>query len=112
MGICINLQDESGTDIFYLEPSRQKGQRTILEQKLADGWTEKEIVDFEKMLEHPFGDAIPVIISKNFSEERVRKAEKWIGKSAKGIWVVPFEEGEWTNVSSEQFLLVKREVNR
>ena len=110
VGICINLYDENREKIFCLPPSRSKSHRTELEQTLAVEWKEEVVADFEKMLEIPTRDAIPVIISKNISEQRVREAEALCGKKAKGIWVVVHEPGEIPSVHSNAFLFVKREV--
>ena len=110
VGICINLYDENREKIFYLPPSRSKSHRTELEQTLAVEWKEDAVADFGKILEIPSQDAIPVIISKNISEQRVRAAEALCGKKAKGIWVVPHEPGEAPCISSHSFLFVKREV--
>lgn len=110
VGICMNLYDEKQRRSFYLSISRSKSNRTVLEQRLATEWKEEAVTDFEKILETPFGDAIPVIISKNVSLERLQKAESLMGKKTKGIWVLPFEPGETKMVQSDCFLFVKREV--
>lgn len=110
VGICINLYDENREKIFYLPPSRSRSHRMELEQTLAVEWKEEKIVDFEMALEMPSQDAIPVIISKNISPQKVRTAEIFCGKKAKGIWVLPYEAGEIPDVHSEVFLFVKREV--
>ena len=111
-GICINLYDENSDKIFYLPPSRSKSHRTKLEQTLAEDWKEDAVADFEKVLEISPQDAIPVIISKNISTQRVRMAEALCGKKTKGIWVLPYELGEIPSVHSDCFLFVKREVER
>lgn len=112
VGICVNLYDEEKKDVLYLPPSRKKSQRTRLEQILADDWQDERIADMEKMFEYPLGDAIPVMISKNITEQRVRRIEEFIGSKSRGIWVVPYEKGECPDVHSEQFTFVKREVDR
>ena len=73
-------------------------------------WKEEAVADFEKALEIPACDAIPVIISKNISPQRVCTAEILCGKKTKGIWVLPYEPGEIPSVHSDSFLFVKREV--
>ena len=110
VGICINLYDENREKLFYLPPSRSKSHRTELEQTLAVEWQEEKVADFEKALEIPSKDAIPVIISKNISPQRVQKAEALWGKKTKGIWVLLHEPGEVPTVHSNSFLFVKREV--
>ena len=110
VGICINLYDENREKIFYLPPSRSKSHRTELEQTLAVEWKEEKVADFEKALEMPDQDAIPVIISKNISPQRVRTAEAHCKKKTKGIWVLPYEPGDMPDVHSDSFLFVKREV--
>ncbi len=110
VGICINLYDENREKIFYLPPSRSKSHRIELEKTLATEWKEEDVADFGKVLECLSRDAIPVIISKNISEQRVRAAESLCGKKAKGIWVLPHEPGEVPVVHSNSFLFVKREV--
>ena len=110
VGICINLYDENRENIFYLPPSRSKSHRTELERVLAAEWKEEAVADFKKALEIPFQDAIPVIISKNISEQRVRTAETLCGKKSKGIWVLPHEPGQVSTVHSDCFRVVKREV--
>lgn len=110
VGICINLYDENREKLFYLPPSRSKSYRTELEQTLAVEWQEEKVADFEKVLEIPSKDAIPVIISKNISPKRVQKAEALCEKKTKGIWVLLHEPGEVPNVHSNSFLFVKREV--
>ena len=112
VGICINLPGQKENEIFYLPLSRQKGMRTLLEQTLADDWAEKDVLPFEKMLEYSFEDAIPIIISKNYSEPKKQQVEEFIGNKAKGIWVVPYEKGECPDLSSDRLLFVKREVER
>lgn len=112
VGICVNLRDEEQGGVFYLKPARQRGQRMLLEQRLAKDWSDGELLDFEKVLECPFHDGIPVIISKNVSEQRVKQVEALIGSQARGIWVVPYEKGECPEIQSERFLVVKREVER
>ena len=108
----MNLRNENEQGLFSLAPSRQKSQRTMLEQLLAGDWSQQDVVAFENVLKCPFGDAVPVIISKNISEQSLRMAEESIGKETKGIWVVPYEKEEWKNLASEQFLFIKREVER
>lgn len=110
VGICINLYDENREKIFYLPPSRSKSHRTELEQTLAVEWKEEDIADFEKALQIQTKDAIPVIISKNISAQRIQMAEAICGKKRKGIWVLPHEPGEMPTVHSNSFLFVKREV--
>ena len=110
VGICINVYDETREKIFYLPPSRSKSHRIELEQTLAVEWKEESVADFEKILEISSQDAIPVIISKNISEQRVKTAETLCGKKTKGIWVLPHEPGEIPSVHSNCFLFVKREV--
>lgn len=110
VGICINLYDENREKIFYLPPSRSKSHRIELEQTLAVDRREDAVAEFEKVLEIPAQDAIPVIISKNISEQRVRAAETLCGKKTRGIWVLPHEPGEIPSVHSNHFLFVKREV--
>ena len=112
VGICVNLYETEQKGAFCLMPSRKKGQRTALEQLLAGEWTEKDVTDFEKLLENPFKDAIPVIISKNFSKQKMEKIEEFIGTKARGIWVLPYEKGECPETSSDRLLFVKREVDR
>lgn len=112
VGICVNLYDEEKKKILLLPPSRKKSQRTTLEQTLAKDWEEERVADFEKVLEFPLEDAIPVIISRNVSEQRVRRMEEFIGSKSKGIWVVAYEKGECPNMHSDRFLFVKREVER
>ena len=110
VGICINLYDENREKIFYLPPSRSRSSRIELEQTLAEEWKEEAVADFKKALEIPVCGAIPVIISKNVSEQRLQLAETLCGKKAKGIWVLPYEPGELPTVHSNSFLFVKREV--
>lgn len=110
VGICINLYDEKQEKIFYLPPSRRKSHRTELEQTLAMEWKEEDVADFDKVLEIQAKDAIPVIISKNISPQRIEKAEALCGRKTKGIWVLPYEPGELPTVHSNSFLFVKREV--
>ena len=83
VGICINLYDENREKIFYLPPSRSKSHRTELEQTLAVEWKEEDIADFEKALQIQTKDAIPVIISKNISAQRIQMAEAICGKKRK-----------------------------
>ena len=71
---------------------------------------DERIADFYRLFEYPLEDAIPVIISKNITEQKVKKAEEWIGNKAKGIWVVAYEKGEYPDIHSEKFIFVKREV--
>ncbi len=109
-GIAINLHDEEKKTYFYLPFSRSKSNRILLEKTLATNWKENAVTDFEKVLDNSFKDAIPVIISKNITPQRLRKAESLIGNKAKGIWVIPYEIGEVPEVHSSSFLFVKREV--
>ena len=81
-----------------------------MEQKLAMEWKEDLESDFERVLEIASGDAIPVIISKNVSSNRIELAEKLCGKKTKGIWVIPHEPGDVPSVHSDSFLFIKREV--
>lgn len=111
VGIAINLRDEERKSFFYLPLSRSKSSRVLLEQTLAANWKENAVTDFEKVLEVPFKDAVPVIISKNATPQKIQKAESLIGNKAKGIWVVPYEIGEVPEVHSNSFLFVKREVS-
>lgn len=113
VGICVNLYDDNDKDkekIFYLPPSRSKSYRTQLEQLLASEWKDDSLTDFEKALALPACNAIPVIISKNCSAERIQLAEALCGKKTKGIWVLPYESGDVPQVHSNRFLFVKREV--
>lgn len=110
VGIAINLRDDD-KKTFYLPLSRSKSNRILLEQTLASNWKENAVTDFEKILEVPFKDAIPIIISKNIMEQRIQKAEGLIGNKSRGIWVVPYETGEAPRVHSDYFLFVKREVD-
>lgn len=110
VGIAINLRDDD-KKTFYLPLSRSKSNRILLEQTLASNWKENAVTDFEKILEVPFKDAIPIIISKNIMEQRIQKAEGLIGNKSRGIWVVPYETGEAPMVHSDYFLFVKREVD-
>lgn len=110
VGIAVNLCDEARGGIFYLPLSRSRGQRTVLEQTLAEEWKEDVVTDFDKVLEISCTDAIPVIISKNASRQRIQKAEALLGKNGKGIWVLPVDWGERVSVHSDYFLFVKREV--
>jgi uncharacterized protein (DUF58 family) len=110
VGIAINLRDEDRKSFFYLPLSRSKSNRILLEQTLATNWKDNAVTDFDKVLEVPFKDAIPVIISKNIMPQRMQKAESLIGNNSKGIWVLPHEYGEVPAVYSDRFLFVKREV--
>ncbi len=110
-GIAINLRDEEGKTIFYLPLSRSKSNRMLLEKRLADNWKETVVTDFEKVLEVPFKDAVPVIISKNISPQKIEKAQSLLGNRIRGIWVLPYETGEAPEVHSNNFLFVKREVD-
>lgn len=112
VGICVNLYDDERKNVLYLPPSRKKSQRMILEQALAAELPDAQTADFERMFDHPLKDAIPVIISKNITEQKVRKAEEWIGNKTKGIWVVAYEKGDYQDIHSERFAFVKREVAR
>lgn len=112
VGICINLCDKEQGGAIYLPPARQKSQRALLEQTLAGSWSEEKVLPFEKMFAYPFGDAIPVIISKNFSEKKKQFVEDFMGQGTKGIWILPCEKGECPKVESDHFLFVKREVER
>ena len=112
VGICINLYNENREKLFYLSPSRSKSQRTELEKILAVEWKEEEVADFDRALEISLQDAIPVIISKNISSQRLQTAETLCGKKTKGIWVFPYEAGEIPIIHSDHFLFVKREVER
>jgi len=56
-------------------------------------------------------DAVPIIISKNITPQRIQKAENLIGSKSRGIWVLPYEFGEVPEVHSSSFLFVKREVD-
>ena len=98
-------------NLFYFKPSRTKDARRLLEQKLAEEWEEKDVLPFEKLLECPFGDAIPVIISKNFSEKKKQQIEEFIGSKSRGIWVIPYEKAEAPQITSDRFTVVKREVD-
>ena len=110
VGIAMNLRDEDKKTFFYLPLSRNKSSRFLLEQTLAGNWKETAVTDFESVLEVEFKDAVPVIISKNVTPQRIQKAEDLIGNKAKGIWVVPYEIGEMPELHSNNFLFVKREV--
>ncbi len=110
-GIAINLRDEEGKTFFYLPLSRSKSNRMLLEKRLADNWKETVVTDFEKVLEVPFKDAVPVIISKNISPQKIEKAQSLLGNRIRGIWVLPYETGEAPEVHSNNFLFVKREVD-
>ena len=110
-GIAINLRDEEGKTFFYLPLSRSKSNRMLLEKRLADNWKETVVTDFEKVLEVPFKDAVPVIISKNISPQKIEKAQSLLGNRTRGIWVLPYETGEVPEVHSNYFLFVKREVD-
>ncbi len=111
VGIAINLRDEENKQFFYLPLSRSKSNRRLLEQTLAKEWKENVVTDFEKVLEVPCKDAIPVIISKNVFPQNIQKAESRLGNKTRGIWVLPYETGEVPEVHSENFLFVKREVD-
>ena len=89
-----------GAATFYIIRSKKRGQK----------WKEEKVADFEKALEMPDQDAIPVIISKNISPQIVRTAEALCKKKTKGIWVLPYEPGDMPDVHSDSFLFVKREV--
>ena len=110
-GIAINLRDEEGKTFFYLPLSRSISNRMLLEKRLADNWKETVVTDFEKVLEVPFKDAVPVIISKNISPQKIEKAQSLLGNRIRGIWVLPYETGEAPEVHSNNFLFVKREVD-
>lgn len=123
VGICMNLKagnrenenreskKQEQTSFFAFQPSRKRETRILLEQKLAEEWEEKEVLPFEKLMECSFGDAIPVIISKNFSEKKKQQIEEFIGSGTKGIWVIPYEKGEMPQIASDRFTVVKREVD-
>lgn len=116
VGICVNLYDEN-KNVLYLPPSRKKSQRTILEQALAGDLHDDNIADFERELDYPMEDAIPVIISKNVTQQRVRRVEEFVGNKIKGVWVIPYDKsdydkGEYQDIHSEQFVFVKREVEQ
>lgn len=112
VGIAINLRDEGKNTFFYLPLSRSKSNRILLEQTLASDWKGNAVTEFEKVLEEPFKDALPVIISKNITLQRIQRAESLIGNKSKGIWVLPYETGEPPTVHSDYFLFVKREVDK
>lgn len=112
VGIGINLYDENRKNFFYLPLSRSKSNRVLLEQTLAADWKENEVTDFEKVLESPYKDAIPVIISKNITPEKIEKAEQLLLGKTRGIWILPYETGEIPQISSRSFLFVKREVDK
>ena len=112
VGICINLYDEAKQSIFYLSPSRRMSEWMELEKTLAEEWQEDRIADFEKVLEVPFEDAIPVLITKNISDKRVQKIEEFVGKRKKGILVVPYEKGGEPKIHSDRVFVVGREVER
>ena len=111
VGIAMNLREDDKNTFFYLPLSRSRSNRMLLEQTLAADWKENAVTDFEKVLEVPFKDAVPVIISKNITPQRIQNAESLMGKNFKGIWVVPYETGEAPSVHSGSFLFVKREVD-
>lgn len=111
VGIAINLRDEERKSFFYLPLSRSKSNRMLLEKKLAVNWKENAVTDFEKVLEVSPKDAVPIIISKNITPQRIQKAENLIGSKSRGIWVLPYEFGEVPEVHSSSFLFVKREVD-
>lgn len=111
VGIAINLRDEEGKNFFYMPLSRSKSNRMLLEKKLADNWKESAVTDFEKVLEVPFKDAIPIVISKNITPQKIEKAQSLLGNRTRGIWVLPYETGEVPQMYSDRFLFVKREVD-
>ena len=112
VGICVNLYDEEKKGVFCLAPARRKSQRTLLEQTLAGNWAETEVLAFEKMLEYPFGDALPIFISKNYSEKKKQLVEEFVGEKTRGIWILPCEKGEGPKGESDRLIFVKREVER
>ena len=112
VGICVNLYDEERKQILYLPASRKKSQRTMIEQALAEEWQEERVASFERLLEFPFADAIPIFISKSVTEEKVQRVEEFLGNKTKAVWVVPYEKGECPAVCSDRILFVKREVAR
>lgn len=112
VGICVNLPDENGNGMFCCAPSRTRDSQTRLEQRLAREWDEKEVLSFDKLLEYPFCDAIPVIISRQCSEQRKQQLEAFIGSKAKGIWVIPYERKECPQIISDRLTIVTREVER
>lgn len=110
VGICVNLPDEKGK-IFCCKPSRTKATQTMLEQRLSRGWEEKDVLAFDKLLECPFQNAIPVIISRHFSEQRKQQLESFVGPKAKGIWVIPYERKECPQITSDRLSIVTRKVD-
>lgn len=112
VGICVNLPDGEDGEMFCCQPTRTREAQTRLEQRLAREWDEKEVLAFDKLLEHPFGDAIPVIISRHCSEQRKQQLEAFIGSKAKGIWVIPYERPDCPQIASDRLAIVVREVER
>ncbi|MGN1180373.1 MAG: DUF58 domain-containing protein [Suilimivivens sp.] len=110
VGICMNLPENGENGIFCRRPSRTRASQTLLEQRLARGWEEKDVLSFEKVLECPFQDAIPVIISRHFSGQRKQQLEAFIGPKAKGIWVIPYERKDCPQITSDRLTIVTREV--
>ena len=93
-----------------MHPSCNERHRIELEQILASEWKENLESDFEKALQIEAGDAIPVIISKNISSDKIQLGEKLCRENNKGIWVVPHEMGEISSVHSDCFQFIEREV--
>ncbi len=112
VGICINVKTQEKEGFYYCSPSRNKLNWTETERFLSGEWKEEDVVDFETILEIPYGDALPIIISKETSEKRLHKAESMLKNHTKGIWVVPVSSGDTWECSSEKFLFVKREVEK
>lgn len=110
VGIAINIKADQKEGFFYRPLSNTKACLTDVERFLTKEWKESEVLDFEQLLQLQPEGALPVIISKNASEELIRKAESVLGKKERGIWVLPYSYGEGAECVSQCFSFVKREV--
>lgn len=110
VGIAINGKAEQKEGFFYRAPSSAKVSLTDVERFLTGEWKESETLNFEQILQVQPEGALPVVISKNASEEMIRKTEQVLGKNERGIWVLPHSYGEGAEYVSQSFVFVKREV--
>lgn len=115
VGICVNFYDDNRT-VLYMPPSRKKGNRTRLEQALCADLSNREIISFEKMFSTIYEEksenenVIPLVISKNVSEDKVKAVEKYVKNMEKGLWIIPCDKDDNQTISTDRFSFIKREV--
>lgn len=110
VGICVNVINKQQEKSIRIEPEGGINQLYKIERLLSVLSAEEKIIPFEEILIKPPKDSIAILITKNVTKSR-QILENFIGKEKLGIWVLPFSEGEVSQIKTSSNLhVIKREV--